>query len=230
MQNQISPNWGLKQLTKNCVVFYHSFLSKYKHQIKYYLSPGYSLKENVDGSITVSAKSPLIKTITQEMITFFNQIDNNISETRNYYYSVSTYVKPILKGLPLAFEGCIAIILTSDIRNASWIGKNWQFINSRIGGLFIEPFTLLFYTNYLKVIHPINAKNFYIRDKIERTAAIAVEKILERVAEAQPGYEGLAMLSYAEEITRIPTQEIVNIINQKSNQIQNPKYFPLLYS
>lgn len=233
MENQTGAtgaNWGLKPLTKDCVIFYHTFLWKYKDQIKYYLSPGYSLKENADGSITVFAKYPLIKTITQEMITFFNQIDKNISETPNYYYSVPNAVKPILKGLPLAFEGCIAIVLMSDIKNSSWIRPDWQFINSTIGGLFIDPFALLFYKDYLKVIHPINSSNFYIRDKIERTASAAVRKILERVSEAQPGYEGLAMLSYVEEKTNMMRTDIANLINEKSNQIQNPKYFPLLYS
>ena len=229
MQNQVSANWGFKQLTKNSIVFYHTSLAKYKHQIKYYLSSGYRLKENIDGSITIAASPALIKTITQEMIIFFNQIDENLSETSNYYYTVPSCVKPILKGLPLAFEGCIAIILMSDIQNSSWINRDWQFINSRIGGLFIEPFTLLFYTNYSKVIHPINAGNFYARDKIERTVATAVQRILQRIEEAQPGYEGLAMLSYVEEKTSMSRQEIVDIINQKSNQIQNPKYFPLLY-
>ncbi len=229
MLDQTSANWGFKQLTKNSIVFYHTSLAKYKHQIKYYLSSGYRLKENIDGSITIAASSSFIKTIIQEMIIFFDQIDKNISETPNYYYTVPSQVKPILKGLPLAFEGCIAIILMSDMQNSSWINRDWQFINSGIGGLFIDPLTLLFYTNYSKIIHPINARNFYIRDKIERTTATAVRKILQRVGEAQPGYEGLAMLSYAEEKTSISRQEIADIINQKSNQIQNPKYFPLLY-
>lgn len=231
MENFSQANWGFKQLTKTRVTFYHPLLYKYTHQLIPYLSPGFKLKENEDGSITIIVASPFrAKTVIQEMVAFFNKLDTQSFETSHHGYRIPSKVKPVLKGMPLAFEGCVAIILMSDVQNSTWMSDKWQFINSGIGGLFIDPFTLLFYTDYVKVIHPVTSQNYYMRDRIERIAATAVGKIMQWVEEAQPGYEGLAMLSYVEEKTRISRKKIVEIINQKANQVQDPKYFPLLYS
>ena len=194
--------------------------------------------QNLLHNINEQEKSPPIlyhvttidsaKKIIQEIASFFRRREDNVVEIPDHLYKIPKPLKPILKSLSIAFVGCVGTILMHDLTTTNFATYDWQFLNSKIGGLFLDPFTLLFYSDHAKIIHPINTANFHIRERIERTAQTAVKKLVERVSESQPGYEGFAMLSYIEDKTGKQAKDIANVIYEKSRRIQTPATFSLL--
>ncbi len=229
MQRFSTLPWGYWQLTSTRITIYHHFMEAIKHDLQEYLTPGYVWQENSDRTVTLVASSPShAKTLISELVSLFKIKETNIIDTPDHMYKIPAHIKPVLKSLSIAFEGCIGVILTHELAGIPHVSNDWRFLNSKIGGLGINPYTLLFYHDHPKIIHPVNNKNFHIRDRIERTAAFAVKKIVERVSECQPGYEGFGMLSYVQDKTGKTPKEVASLIYKKSVHIQNRARFSLL--
>lgn len=224
MSSYSTPTWGYKIVSENKINFYHVLLPKVNLTKLYSYIPGVqSIRKQKDGSITITIRpSAFSLNIVDKIVSFFVREEQEFVETPIFSYEVPTRLRKELIPWALSFEGCLAVLLAHDPDIAALINTNWQFINANTGGLFLEPFTLFLYADHPKIIHPITVGNYEARKTIEQKTAHIIRKILKNMQEAQPGLEGLALLSLVEDKTKLSQKEITAIINEKSFGVKTP--------
>src|SRR5581483_8799493 len=230
MQSFSTPVWGYKKVSDNSINFYHKLLSRISLSSLYtYIHDVSEIIYEQDGSITLVLQTPDKATaVIERILSFFDQRSAQLLETPNYYYKIDGKDRQILRTWMLSLEGCLAFLLTNDSQVPFLLGASWDFLNSKAGGLSIGDFTLLLDRDYPKVIHPITAYNYTKRDKIEEKTTEMIRKMTKRISQAQPRYEGVGLLSFVESKTNLPTNAIVNLLNEKSRGIQAPFESPFL--
>lgn len=231
MSSYTTSTWGYKILSDNKINFYHVLLPKIDLSSLTTLPSIHAIKQQKDGSITISVNSSASSLNTvDEIVQFFSKKEQNFLDTPNYYYKVDTKTRQSLLTWGLAFQGCLALLLQFDSKIQEVLPDitfgNWQFINAATGGLYLEPYTVLLYESYPKVIHPVSVANYEARNCIEQTISSYIRKMLKHMQEAQPGLEGLALISMVEEKTKLSQKEITKIINDKSFGIKTPTFSP----
>lgn len=161
-----------------------------------------------DGSMEITTDS--IANSIQAVEMFVKKIEHNLLSTPDFTYRLPN---KSAKGWMSAVYGCIGIIIAKsffgDERKTSW------GIITKVPGIYIGNYTLIFYDNYAKIIHPIRSGNSVLRQKIEKEVASVLTTMAKRIDESQPGYEGVSMLSVVTEKTGLEEKEIVEIINSK---------------
>ncbi|MBI4079504.1 MAG: hypothetical protein HY429_04390 [Candidatus Levybacteria bacterium] len=222
-----TDTWGYTILSNTSVNFYHVLLPKVNaEELSQSLSGVLEIIRNIDGSITVtfSSGSSLPFGLKDLISYFFEQ--EKLLDAVTYTYEISPQTRVMLKSWFVAMEGCLAILLTHESEFASIFQEEWEIINSNIGGLFISPYTIFLYENYSRVIHPVTSRNFDTRRAIEQKTAKFVRGIVRRMEAAQPGMEGVAMVSYVVEKTGATESAITDLIHQKCIGIKTPEYAP----
>lgn len=220
-------NWGYTLKSPNCVNIYHVCLSTVPiKQVIYYLPHAKEVIKEKDQSISVYfPPDQNSEVILNEVKEFFKVIEKQYLDTPHSYFTIEGQVIDQLRQWAISFEGCIALILLNHPETRNYFQKDWEFIEVTCG-LFIKPFTLMFNDNYVKIIHPIRVTNYVTRLKIESFIAEIVRKLIKRVKDAQPGYEGLALSSFVKEKTNLKDNEIEVYINKKAKNINqiNPSF------
>lgn len=225
MDKYSTTTFGYKILSDNKINFYHILLPKIQlESLPHMLG---EVQKQSDGTITITIpQSSRSLDVIEQLVSFFEKKSQDFLDTPKQYYKIDNGIRQTLKSWALSFEGCIALLLTHSQQIKLLIDSNWQFINSQTGGLFLSPYTLFFYENYPKIIHPISIQSYDTRKSIEAATAMFIRRILKRIFDAQPGLEGAALLSLVEEQTLLSPKKITSIINDKSFGIQTPSYSP----
>lgn len=230
MSTYTTPRWGFKILTENSINFYHVLLPKiHLNSLHNILPQARSIQKQKDGSITISVPSSENPSrVVREIVSYLKEKEKDFLSSPDFYYKMGNSTRQSLRAWALSFEGCLGILLTSDkaiqplLENATW-----QFINSKVGGLYLAPFTLFLYEDHPKIIHPITIQNEAAREEIERITAQYIKSMVKRVEQAQNGFEGLALISYVEEKTGLTQEQIADHIHEKTAHVETPHYSPL---
>lgn len=224
-----TTSWGYQVVSANKLNFYHISLANVSiSQILKVAPKAREVSLEKDGTITISVeKTRDMSEILLEIIPFLNRrLKEELYSTR-YFYKMKDKTRKILGNWALAFEGCLALLLVNDKTVKKYIDDTWEFVNSTAGGLYLSPFTLLFYKDYPRVIQPVKYMNKEARQAMEKRASFIVRKIIKRIEESQKGYEGLALISLVENATGLKSSEISEIVYGKSFGIKTPKFSPL---
>lgn len=226
---QTTSHWGYEVLPNSRIKFFHIILPKMRRAKISFSLPGIeSIETTDDGSILLSPFPwAHVPAIMENVISFFEKKSIDFLDTPQATYMVSGDTKKILRQWFLAFEGCIGIMLAAD-KKIQVLRDNiqWKFINAKTGGLYLAPYTLFFYKDYAKIIHPVTVSTIDDRLLIEKTAAHFVQQLSNRVRDAQVGFEGMAMLSLVEEKTQFDRKQILTVINDKAFYMVNPSNSP----
>lgn len=228
MNSHSTQTWGYKIVSPHQVNFYHILLPKINLSSLAKKIPSIQyIKQQKDGSVTISftQSTPVITTVDQ-IVEFFTTSEKKFLDTPTFTYKLTPALRRSLVQWALSFQGCLALLLTHDKAVSHLVDKNWHYINSPVGGLVLSHYTLFFYAHSVKIIHPTHVGNYEQRKLIEQTMTLYIRKALKRVGEAQRGMEGLALLAFVEEKTRLSQKEIAKIINEKSFGIATPKHSP----
>ncbi len=222
-----TPAYGYKIIGKRAINFYHCLLPKIRVQTISHTIPAIeNIKQQSDGSITIYIeKNASFPQVINKLLEFFDQKGDHFLDTPNSYYKITPLRRQSLLSWAFAFEGCLALLLMNDKATKSVL-KDWQFINSHVGGLYLEPYTIFLYESYPKIIHPITIQNYENRKIIEQKVAYYIRRMIGRIEDAQPGLEGLALLSLVETKTNLSAKDIQRVINDKSFAIKTPNNSP----
>lgn len=218
-----TSTWGYKILSDTQISFYHVLLPKLGIDILKDCIPNLvKIQPKKDGSVTISVAPPQKSMeIAEKIVAFFNKKEQRFLETPPIYYKIDNTVRQALIPWALALEGCLAVMLSKIL------DMQWELIDSQAGGIALDGFTLLLNKDYPKIIHPISVSNYNQRLEIEKLTAKLVSNLAKNVAQAQPGMEGLALLAFSAEKTKLPEEEIVSLIEQKSYALKNPTNAPI---
>lgn len=148
-----------------------------------------------------------------------------------YYYRVEPILRQTLAQWIIAFEGCLALLLTTNTNLHKKLGiynAQWNYLNSLFGGIVVGSYAIVLFNSFPKVVHPATHSSQAIRKEIEQLAALFIRQLLKRMQEAQPGMEGIAMLSLIENKTQISPHFATQIINEKALSIKTPSQSPIL--
>lgn len=211
-----TQNWSYKILSNRLVNVYHVLLDKSQINKIYHLLPQVKkITRQTDGSLLIEFPSGYLLPLgLKKIIDFFEQFLPGL-ETPEYTYELSGETKKRLKTWFLSFEGCLALLLLHEYN----LGE-WHYLDSPTGGIQIGHLKLVFKPRFAKIIEPVNEKNYSLRQKIEQNTAHFVRILAKRIQEAQPGFEGLALLSYLEEKTGIAAQDAAEMIARKAQKIK----------
>lgn len=228
MHSHSTQTWGYKIVSPNQINFYHILMPKINLAALPKKIPSIQyIKHQKDGSVTISLDNTTSAiTTVDQIVEFFTHTEKNYLDTPVFRYKIDPKLALSLKEWALSFQGCLALLMVKDQDIAKLVDKNWQFINSGVGGLVLSPFTIFFYADRAKIIHPTHVGNYEERKRIEQTLAILIRKAIRRIREAQSGQEGLALLSFVEEKTQLSQKEIAEIINEKSFGVITPNHSP----
>ena len=230
MDTKITKEWGYRILSPTSLNFYHIILGQ--------IGLG-SLIENLrnfksiellwDKSVLITTETPLdLQILVVELQELLQGMGAKFAQTQKFSYKITKKHKDFLKNWFLSIEGGIALMIIAKCYELKLKPYDFELIDSKVGGLYIHPFTILFDWDHAKVIHPIRVSNFFLREKIEKDISIFMRGILQRVEDSQRGFEGLALLSYIQERTDLSPKLIGNIINEKARMVSQPKLSPLL--
>lgn len=224
-----TTSWGYKVISANKLNFYHISLPNISiSQILKIVPIAREVSLEKDGTITITVvKTQDMSRILLTIIPFLNKKLREELYSTKYLYKMKDKTRKILGNWALAFEGCLALLLVNDETVKKYIDETWEFVNSTAGGLYLSPFTLLFYKDYPRVIQPVKYINKEARQAIEKRASFIVRKIVKRIEESQKGYEGLALVSLVENATGLKSAEISEIIYGKSFGVKTPKFSSL---
>lgn len=226
MQGYTTDTWGYKFLSDTSLSFYHVLLAQVSLKELYHSLPNLQyITPRDDGSIFLRLE-PFSdhQSVLSALHDFFEKKAKEHLDTPKAYYKIPPIMRQSLLSWSLAFEGCLALLLLADNNTRPFLRGNWDYINSRSGGLYLAPYTVLLYDEYPKIVHPVTVQNYTVRKTIEQTVASSIRKIVKRISEAQEGMEGLALLSLVEEKTDMTSKQISSIIDQKSTGIKAPFY------
>lgn len=230
MDTKITKEWGYRILSPTSLNFYHIILPKIGiKNLSENLHNFASIELLPDKSVLITTETPLDRELlTAELEHLLEGMETRFAQTQKFTYKVTKKHKDFLKNWFFSIEGGIALIIIAKCENLKLKPYDFELINSPIGGVYLHPFTILFYDDHAKVIHPIKVSNFFLREQIEKDISMSVRGILKRVEESQRGFEGLALLSYIQERTGLSPKLIGSIINEKARMISLPKHSPLI--
>jgi hypothetical protein len=224
-----TKNWGYTILSNRLIRFNHVLLPRVQIKRLTQLLP--HVQEIVyqkDNSIAITfASGSALPQGLQKLISFFDSETANLVETQDYVYKIKPATRALLKEWFLALEGCLALLLihNADIQ-PHLASADWAFLDIETGGIQVGNNNLILYESHAKVLNAITPQTYRVRNMIEQKAAIFLQGMIRRVEDAQPGFVGLAMQSYVSMKTKIPPQELSEIIHKKSLRIQNPSKAP----
>lgn len=230
MDTKITKEWGYRLISPTSLNFYHIILpqigiktlTENLHNFK-------SIELMADKSVLITTETPLDREfLIRELEELLKSMEQQFAQTQNFIYKIDGLHKDFIKNWFLSIEGGIALIIIAKCEELNLGHYDFELINSTVGGIYLHPFTILFYDDHAKVIHPIKISNFFLREQIEKTISISMNGILQRVEDSQRGFEGLALLSYVLEKTGHPPKLIGNIINEKARIVTLPKHSPLM--
>jgi hypothetical protein len=218
--------WGYTMVSAHALKFYHANLSDISDHIIGECIQGVSyIEREKDGSIIVHIEnSEKAEAIFRSLLTLCTKKISGFLETPNFYYKIPPPLRQSFLSWSLAFEGCVAHLLLSDRTIRSFVRGDWEYINARTGGIYLHPYTLLFYENHPKIAHPVSIKNISQRTYIEQKTAHYIRILFRRMYEAQTHMEGMAILSLVEERTGRSAHDITQDIATKSFQVCVPLY------
>ncbi len=229
MDTKITKEWGYRILSPTTINLYHiilpqvgiRFLSKNLRNFK-------EIEFLEDKSALITADTPIeLRLLISELENLLTNMGASFAQTEKFTYKIDPDQKEFLKNWFLSVEGGIALIVISVCEELKLSPYDFELINSAVGGIYLHPFTVLFYEDHAKVIHPVRVGNFFQRENIERAISMSMRGILQRVRQSQRGFEGLALLSYIQEKTKLAPKLIGSIINEKAQLASFPKYSPL---
>lgn len=222
-----TDTWGYTILSNTSINFFHVLLPKVDRKtLLESLSHVRDISKNEDGSVTITFTSgSSLPFGLKDLISFFEEQTKLLDSTK-YSFDVSPKTRNNLKSWFVALEGALGVLLTHDQELKTAFHVEWEIINSNIGGLYIAPYTIFLYENYSRVIKPVTTRNFDIRKQIEQKTAKFVRGIIRRMEAAQPGMEGVAIVSYVEEKTVATESAITDLIYKKCIGIKTPEYAP----
>ena len=228
MNTYSTPTWGYKIVSDHQINFYHILLPKIDIQnLSQKIPYIQNISSQKDGSINISIKSAINpQSIVDAVAHFFTKKEQGFLETPIFHYKVEEGLRQTLLPWALSFQGCLALLLLTHPTTAKIIDPNWQYINAPTGGLYLSPFTLFLYTDHPKIIHPVGVGNFQSRKDIEQGTSLLIRKMIKIMTQAQPGHEGLALLSLVQDAAKLSSKEICRIINDKSFGIKQPIHSP----
>ena len=226
MKYQTSNAWSYHIVSKCTLNFYHVLVPQIElSEILQNLSFGKQIYKETDGSVTLilTEEGHLQETI-QELKLFFMDVENDFIDTPYANYAIHYFDHSILNEWYYSIIGTIALILLNDPLLKEINTGKWEFISSPIAALFVEPFTYIFTEQYVKIVHPIRVDNYALREHAEQVASNAFSNIFMRINESFPGFEGVAIASYAEDKMGISAESISskiheNIVISKENKI-----------
>lgn len=229
MDTKITREWGYRVLSPTSLNFYHILLPQIGS--KFITEKIKNFKEmefKEDKSVVIHTQTPMdLQILITDMESLLLNLETQFAQTDKFTYKIYPMHKDFLKNWFLAIEGAIALIVIAQCELLKLKYYDFELINSEVGGIYLHPFTILFYENYAKVIHPIRVNNYFLREQIERTISTSMRTILQRVSDSRPGFEGLAITSYVQEKTKLPQDMITKLINEKAHSIRIPKYSPI---
>lgn len=230
MQGYTTTTWGYKLLSNSHINFYHVLLPTIGiSQLPIIVPQAKQIQKHKDGSITITlSPHASIQNALKVLISFFERKSSQYIDTPYYSYTIPTVLQPHLAQWLLSIEGCLALSLLAHPKVKQLLKRDWSYINAPVGGLYLAPYTLHFYENHLKVIHPTTVSNKENRRLIERTATQMLQTMVKKMAEAQPNHEGLALLSFTEEKATLAKDAIVGTIEEKSAGVVTPHLSGLL--
>ncbi len=213
-----TSSWGYKILSENSLTFYHALLPKISLSSLYEFIPqAKHIVYQEDGSIVISLSNSFIPSkVVGKILSLIEEKSKEYLNTPNYYYRIDKSVRQMLKPWALAFEGCLGVVLKHDTNTKKYFKYRWEFLHGPEGGIFLEPYTLILKSEFPKIIHPITPETYDARERIEQSATTTMRALVKRFLEAQPGFEGKAILSYVEEKLETPVKKIVAIIDEKT--------------
>lgn len=219
-----TQTWGYKIISNRLLNFYHVDLKKIEPAKLYkYLPQVQRITAQKDGSITITFSSGYSLPFgLQKIISLFNKQSLQPLDCPDYHYKVPVNVKLVLKGWFLSFEACLLLLLSHDDQVNAYVDTEWELIDSPVGGLYAAPYTLFLYADHPKVIQPITAESYDTRDIIEQKAALFIRSLIGRIMDAQPGFEGQAMVSYVEEKLGLSKEDVSEKINALCKDVQVP--------
>lgn len=223
-----TQTWGYKIISNRLLNFYHVDLKKIESAKLYkYLPQVQRITAQKDGSITITFSSGYSLPFgLQKIISLFNRQSLEPLECPDYHYRVPVSIKSVLKGWFLSFEASLLLLLLHDEQVASLVETQWELIDSPVGGLYAAPYTLFLYADHPKVIQPITADSYDTRDIIEQKTALFIRSLIGRILDAQPGFEGQALVSYVQEKLGLSKDEVSEKINVLCKDIQVPLHAP----
>ncbi len=220
MRYQATNSWSYHVISKRKINFFHVLLSKLDHsEIENNLTYVQKLRNEADGSITIflTEDGRLQQTIS-ELTLFLQDVEAGFVDTPKAYFTLLEKDELKIKEWYFSIMGTIALILVNDPLLKDIFTGKWEYLDSAINTLYVEPYTFMFTSDYVKVIHPVRPQNYSLREHAEKVAALSYSQILKRFQEAYPGCEGLAILSYAQEKIGKSSDYITSIIQHKSQK------------
>ncbi|KKP95033.1 MAG: hypothetical protein US02_C0014G0002 [Candidatus Levybacteria bacterium GW2011_GWA2_36_13] len=221
--------WGIEEISENKIDFYHVLLSR--HSVKTLAKNITSFQEiacDSNEKFSLVFEQSEKDKVNKELLNFLIKLESKFLNTPIHGYTLSPKFNNFLKEYFLAFEASLALILMFKVLNREFLTEDWHLLNSTIGGIFVNPYTIVLNEDHAKVIHPINFENYYERNEIERIIAVSIKGIMERVEEADPKHLGEALLSYIKDKTGLDSKTIAEIIDRKSQGIRLATNSPLL--
>ena len=223
---QLSPDWSYKTISDTTISMYHVVFTKVPlDEIRRDIVGAKYIEKKDDGSLVIELYDQYTPETLRKILAILDEKASQFLEVPNFYYYVDKPTRDILKEWFLAFQGCLAFLL-SEHPGIKHLLSDWQFINSYAGGIYLNPFTLFLYSDHPKIIHPVTVRNYDERSMIENITAATIRAMVGRLKEAQPGYEGMALLSMVKDKTNLDQKEIVKRINDKCYGIVTPKHSP----
>ena len=197
---------------------------KYKFQIIAYQNAAERIESSTAEVADLLKEEGHLQETIQELKLFFMDVENDFIDTPYANYAIHYFDHSILNEWYYSIIGTIALILLNDPLLKEINTGKWEFISSPIAALFVEPFTYIFTEQYVKIVHPIRVDNYALREHAEQVASNAFSNIFMRINESFPGFEGVAIASYAEDKMGISAESISskiheNIVISKENKI-----------
>ena len=222
--------WGYKIVSDNAISFYHSVLPKIElTKVHTILPHAQKIVKQQDGGMFVSFPFPVYPgVVAKKLLTTLEEEAGLYMETKPSRYAIDEALRDTIKPFFLAFQGCIALLLVNDFTLAVY-KKEWSFSNTQTGEVYIGIYSLRLYKEFSKIVNPITPETYDTRTLLEQTITGHIRSLCKRIQQAQPEYEGIAMLSYVEEKTMLQQKEINKRIDTRCFDIIYPSKSPFFH-
>ncbi len=215
MQRFSNSYYGYNVMSENVLEFFHVLLDQVSLKMLCQEIAGIDEIEKLsDGSIAITTKT-IVSTL-RSCIAYFEKMQSNYWDTPQSLFQIDTSMQKQLIYWGSSFQGCIAMLLTKDPSFSSLYNHSWNFLKSQIGGIFVSPYTILFYENHAKIIHPITIQNYNERKLIEETIAKYATSIATILKRTKSENEGATLISFVAALTQLDEKSITENILEKS--------------
>jgi len=221
MQQLVTTYYGYKILSKDSFEFYHVLLKKVTlKEILLNIKGVIEVSKKTDGTLRIKAQDPAAA--INNLIRFFENKEQHFLETPDQKFVFDEYSYHILKEWAIAYQTCIALILTGDPTLLPSYNQEWSLLDSKAGGIYIKPFTIMFFNNCAKVIHPVSLANYNSRKQIEERIAKYTNNMINIFKKQKRTQIGESLIAYTQALTGLNKNIIVKIINNQSEKLNGP--------